>query len=149
MEELIPILIAAGALVLQYLVSDKKKKKQQSQQTMSENFPDFSEMFPFLGKDDDEKAEETVTIEDMVKEYISPVELPEPKLRYMPLGAAPEIEGGRLTKSDKLLEDMRGRVEPIEPEVKNSEHENDEPLKDFDIRKAIIYNEILQPKFKE
>jgi hypothetical protein len=120
MEDYIPILVIVAAMVIQLFSSNKKKQAQRH----AENFPELPglpDIFPDL--------------------VTTPEPVPEP------LAAAPVVEGGRATDAERILEHMR--KESASDKVPKEEQKRAEIPEDFDIRKAIIYHEILQPKYLE
>ncbi|MDR3236322.1 MAG: hypothetical protein LBT48_06305 [Prevotellaceae bacterium] len=132
MEEYLPLLIAAGILLLRLFASNKKKPQSQRTAPMP-SFPDLSDIFPIPAQQPDKKAEE--------------FRKPEPVLITEYLDEVPEIEGGRVADSEQKLQAMR---QPKEVEIPENQSLKRHPLiADFDIPHAIIYSEILHPKYLE
>jgi hypothetical protein len=131
MEDYIPILIVAVVMLIKLFSPDKKKQSQPS----SENFPELpelSDLFPDLATAPEEENERQ-------EEKIIPA--------FEPLGATPIVEGGHTTDAEQRLAQMR--TEAISDKVPKEKPKRIEILEDFEIRKAIIYHEILQPKYLE
>jgi hypothetical protein len=130
MGDYIPILVVLVAMVIQLFSSNKKKQSQRPSETVP-GLPDLSDLFPdFVTIPEEEKQEE--------KKVIPVVES---------LGVAPLVEGGRTTDAERTLEYMRKAT--TSDKIPKEEEKRFEILEDFDIRKAIIYHEILQPKYLE
>jgi hypothetical protein len=132
MEDYIPILIVAVVMLIKLFSPNKKK---QSQHT-SENFPELpelSDLFPDLVTTPEE--EEARQEEKKVFPAFEP-------LRAMPLA-----EGGRTTDVEQKLAQLRNEMES--DKVPKEKPKRSELLEEFDIQKAIIYHEILQPKYLE
>ena len=130
MEDYIPILVVAVVALIKLF---SPGKKQQSQQP-SENFPELpelSDLFPDFVTTPEKEARQ--------EEKVIPA--------FEPLGAVPLIEGGRTTDSAQKLEQMRDEV--TSDKVPKEKPERVGISEDFEIRKAIIYHEILQPKYLE
>jgi hypothetical protein len=131
MEDYIPILVVAVAMLIK-LFSPNKKKQPQPQ---SENFPELpelSDLFPeFVPTPEKEERQEKTTMHTA----------------FEPLGAIPLMEGGRTTDSEQKLAQMRKEAES--DKVPKEKPKRIGLLEDFDIQKAIIYHEILQPKYLE
>lgn len=131
MEDYIPILIVAAVMLIKLFSPDKKKQSQPS----SENFPELpelSDLFPDLATMPEEKDERR-------EEKVIPA--------FEPLGAIPIVEGGLMTDTEQRLAQMRTEV--ISDKVPKEKPKRIEILEDFEIQKAIIYHEILQPKYLE
>jgi hypothetical protein len=129
MEKYIPILIVAVTLVLKLFFPNKKRQPQDT----AENFPELPglpDLFPDLVT-----APEVEKQEEM---KMTPA--------FESLGAVPLVEGGRDTGSERMLEQMRTVTSD---KIPKEAQKRIEILDDFDIRKAIIYHEILQPKYLE
>jgi hypothetical protein len=129
MEDYIPILIVAGVMLIKLFSPNKKKQPQPT----SENFPelpDLSDLFPDLVTTPEEERQE--------EEKVIPA--------FEHLGAIPIVEGGRTTDTEQKLAQMR---EAASEKVPKEKPQKGEILEEFDIRKAIIYHEILQPKYLE
>jgi hypothetical protein len=130
MEDYIPILIVAAVMLIKLFSPDKKKQPQHP----SENFPELpelSDLFPDLTAPEKE--------EERQEEKVMPA--------FEALGAIPVVEGGRTTDAEQTLAYMR--KEAASDKVPKEPPKKVEMLEDFDIRKAIIYYEILQPKYLE
>ncbi|MDR2448610.1 MAG: hypothetical protein LBD52_01460 [Prevotellaceae bacterium] len=130
MEDYIPILIVA-VVMLAKLFSPKKKQSQHSPENFPE-LPELSDLFPDFATRPEEKDER------QGKKVIPALE---------PLGTIPLVEGGHTTDSEQRLAQMR--TEAISDKVPKEKPKGIEILEDFEIRKAIIYHEILQPKYLE
>ncbi|MDR3184361.1 MAG: hypothetical protein LBT49_03045 [Prevotellaceae bacterium] len=130
MEDYIPILIVAAAMVIKLFSSGKKNQSQHPAENFPE-LPELSDLFPDLVPPPETKQQE--------ERKAMPV--------FEPLGAAPSVEGGRTTDSERTLEHLRKKT--TSDKVPKEEPAGVEILEGFDIRKAIIYNEILQPKYIE
>jgi hypothetical protein len=63
------------------------------------------------------------------------------------LGAIPLVEGGRITDVEQKLAQLRKEEES--DKVPKETQKGIGLLEDFEIQKAIIYHEILQPKYLE
>jgi hypothetical protein len=131
MEDYIPILIVAAVMLVKLFSPNKKKQPQHP----SENFPELpelSDLFPDLipAPEKEEVRQEGKGIP-----------------AFEPLGTIPLVEGGYATDAERMLEHMR--KEATNDKVPKEEPKRVEILEDFDIRKAIIYHEILQPKYLE
>ncbi|MDR3181005.1 MAG: hypothetical protein LBT61_03635 [Prevotellaceae bacterium] len=129
MEDYIPILIVAAVALIKLFSPNKKQQSQQAPENFPE-LPELSDLFPELVTPQREVRQE---------EKVMPA--------FEPLGAIPSVEGGRTTDSEQKLAQMRKEV--TTDKVPKEKPERLGILEDFDIRKAIIYHEILQPKYIE
>lgn len=130
MEDYIPILIVAVVMLIK-LFSPKKEQSQRSPENFPE-LPELSDLFPELATTPEEKDERR-------EEKVIPA--------FEPLGTIPLVEGGHTTDSEQRLAQMR--TEAINDKIPKESPKRIEILEDFEIRKAIIYHEILQPKYLE
>jgi hypothetical protein len=127
MEDYIPILIVAVVMLVKLFSPNKGKQPQPA----SENFPelpDLSDLFPDLVTTPDEERQE--------EKKVIPA--------FEPLGALPIVEGGRTADTEQKLAQLR---EAASEKVPKEKPKKGEIFEEFDIRKAIIYHEILQPKY--
>jgi hypothetical protein len=132
MEQYLPLLIAAGVLLLRLFAPNKKKPQSQRTAPMP-SFPDLSDIFPIPTQQPDKQAEE--------------FRKPEPALTTKYLDEIPNVEGGRIADSEQKLKSMRQAVNVETSPEYNAEKQT--LITDFDIRHAVIYSEILHPKYLE
>jgi hypothetical protein len=129
MEDYIPILVVAVVMLIKLFSPNKGKQSRETAENFPE-LPELSDLFPDL-----------ITIPEEEKQEAQKV-MP----AFEPLGAIPLVEGGRATGSERTLEQMRTVTSD---KVPKEAQKRVEIVEDFDIRKAIIYHEILQPKYLE
>jgi hypothetical protein len=130
MEDYIPILVVAVVALIKLFSSGKKQQSQPPPENFPE-LPELSDLFPDFVTTPEKEARQ--------EEKVIPA--------FKPLGAVPLIEGGRTIDSAQKLEQMREEV--TSDKVPKEKPERVGILEDFEIRKAIIYHEILQPKYLE
>jgi hypothetical protein len=130
MEDYIPILIVAAVALIKLFSPNKKKQSPPSPENFPE-LPELSDLFPDFVTISEEKERQ--------EEKAVPA--------FEPLGAIPLVEGGRTTDTEQKLAQMR--KETAHDNVPKEIQKGTGLLEDFEIQKAIIYHEILQPKYLE
>ncbi|MDR2854446.1 MAG: hypothetical protein LBV31_04000 [Prevotellaceae bacterium] len=125
MEEYLPLIITMAIVLVKFCMPSKKSAERTTERRPA--IPGFPDFFPELNTEDDEEQTAAPIIE--------------------PLSTIPVVEGGRITDSDQKLVALRKTAQ--NDKVPEQIPEKPDIMIDFELRKAIIYSEILRPKYLE
>ncbi len=162
-EELLPLLIGAGYLIIRAMnASNKKKQEAVNQRRATPSVPEVDSPYVYetaeeeqdprrilmemLGMEREQPARPEIIIEPVLDLPASDENMEEQQL-YTNYNL-PSVEKVDTLQSAKILDEMR--KEAMKGEFKEIEKERsfwDEEA--FDLRKAVIYSEILRPKFAD